>query len=308
MIENFMTVGQQVLILFILIFVGFIAGKTKLLNEVGAKAMTNIVLYVVTPCVVIKAFQRDFEKELLWGLLIGALAAIVIHTVTILISKLLFIKKQESEKKVLEFATIFSNCGFMSLPLQEAVLGDDGVFYGAAFLAVFNVFVWTYGLFIMSSDKKAFSVSKIILNPGIIGTVLGVSLFVLSVRLPEIVITPISYLSNLNTPVPMLIIGYYLSCADLKRAFTSVSSYLSMGVRLIIIPLLTLVCLYFLNIRGDLMVSLIISCSAPVAAITTMFSAKFSRDVELSVSLVSATSLLSIVTMPLVVSLAQFLS
>lgn len=308
MLNNFLTVGHQVLILFILIMLGFVAGKTKLFSEAGAKSMTNIVLYTVTPCVIIEAFQREFNKELLHSLIIAVVAAVLVHLVSILLAKLCLRSKDESKRKVLRFAAVFSNCGFMSLPLQQAVLGDDGVFYGAAFLAVFNVFVWTYGLFSMSNEKNVVSLKNIVLNPGIIGTAVGIILFLCSVRLPSLILTPISYLADLNTPLPMLIIGYYLSCANISRAFTSFRSYVSMFLRLIAVPLITLFALYFLNIRGDLMVSIVISCAAPIAAITTMFSAKFQRDVELSVSLVSASSILSIATMPLVVGLAQYLS
>ena len=160
----------------------------------------------------------------------------------------------------------------------------------------------------MSGQKSVLSIKNICLNPGIIGTVLGLVFFLFSINLPNLILTPIGYLADLNTPLPMIIIGYYLAHSNLKRAFTSLSSYISMSLRLVIIPLLTLLCLYSLNVKGDLLVSLVISASAPVAAIATMFSAKFNRDIELSVSLVSASSILSIVTMPIIVGFAQYLA
>ena len=158
--ENFIIIAQQVLVLFILIAVGFICGKKKIITDFSARHMTDIVLYVVTPCVMISAFQREFSFELLSGLIICVACSALIFAVSILICNLIFHDKDESRKAVIRFATIYSNCAFMSLPLQKAILGDDGWFYGSIFVAVFNIFVWTHGLVSMSGDKKQLSFKK----------------------------------------------------------------------------------------------------------------------------------------------------
>ncbi len=311
MIESFLTVAQQVLVLFILLLLGFICAKTNLVTEHGSKSLANIVLYFVTPCVIINAFQREYNPTMLIKLLVSALCSAGILFFSVIVAQLLFRKHEVNRGAILKFATVFSNCGYMSLPLQQAVLGDDGVFYGATFVAMFNLFVWTYGLIIMKGkgekgEKGA--ILKIILNPGIIGTAVGVVLFLCSVQLPTLISQPVTYMAALNSPLPMLVIGYYLANADLKKAFTDVWSYVAMGLRLVVLPLVTLFVLLLCNVKGSLLVSLIIATASPVAAITTMMSAKYSRDTELSVSLVSASTLLSLVTMPLVVGLAQYLS
>ncbi len=301
---NFLSIGNQVLVLFILIGIGFLCGKKNIINDVAAKKMTDIVLYIVTPCVMISAFQKEFSPEMLVNVLIAAAVAAVIFTASILIVKLVFHQKDINRKKVLQFAVVFSNCGFMSLPLQKELLGDDGWFYGSIFVAVFNIVVWTYGLVDMSGDKKQLSIKKLAFNPGIVGAVTAVLLFVFRIHLPEIISQPINLLANLNTPVPMLIIGYYLSTAKLKNAFTDLSAYVAMALRLAVIPLAVTFATAPLGLDKTMVIAFVIACSAPTAATTTMFSAKFDRDVELSVSIVAASTLLSIVTMPLVVSLA----
>ncbi|MDO4748125.1 MAG: AEC family transporter [Eubacteriales bacterium] len=308
MLDSFLTVGEQVLILFVILAIGFVCAKTKLVNENGAKVMANVVLYFVTPCVIIGAFQREFDSTMLIKLLVSAACSFGILLFSVIIAQLIYRKQDKSRSTILKFATVFSNCGYMSLPLQQAILGDDGVFYGATFVAMFNIFVWSYGLITMKGKGDKGLSPKILLNPGIIGTIIGVILFLCSVELPNIVAQPINYMAALNSPVPMLIIGYYLANANLKKAFTDVWSYIAMALRLIVIPLITLFVLILCGISGKLLVSLIIATSAPVAAITTMMSAKYGHDTELSVSLVSASTLLSLVTMPLVVGLAQYLS
>lgn len=291
--------------LFVLIGVGFACGKKGILTDISSKKITDIVLYVVTPCVMISAFQREFSVELLGNILITVVCATAIIFATVFISKLIFRDKNEARKRVLQFSTIFSNCGFMSLPLQKAILGNDGWFYGSIFVAVFNVIVWSYGLVMMSGDKKQLSIRKIAFNPGIAGVLLALILFVLRIHLPYIIIQPVEYLAALNTPLPMLIIGFYLSQADLKKAFTDAGAYLAMAVRLVAVPLLAMVVMWALNVDKTIMIACVIASAAPTAATTTMFAAKFNRDVELSVSVVASTTLVSIISMPLVVALAE---
>jgi hypothetical protein len=300
-------IAQQVLVLFILIGIGFLCGKKGILTDSSSKKITDIVLYVVTPCVMISAFQREFSMELLGNILITALCAALIIIGSIILCMLVFHDKNEARKKVLSFATIFSNCGFMSLPLQKAILGDDGWFYGSIFVAVFNIIIWSYGLVMMSGDKKQLSIKKLAFNPGIIGVIVALLLFVCRIDLPYIISQPVSYLADLNTPLPMLIIGFYLSQADLKKAFTDLGAYLAMGLRLVVIPLAATFVMSLFKVDQTIMITCVIASSAPTAATTTMFAAKFGRDVELSVSVVAATTLISIITMPLVVALAQSL-
>lgn len=308
MVENFLTVGTQVLVLFILIGIGVICGKIRFFSPVTAKHLTNIVLYFVTPCVVIDAFHREFDPALLTNLGITALCAVCIHIFSVALAAAVFRAKDASRCCVLRFGTVFSNCGFMSIPLQAALLGSDGVFYGAVFVAIFNLVLWSYGVLVMSGDKKTLSPAKLLLNPGVVGVVAGFLLFVFSVKLPQVISAPVDYMASLNTPLPMLIIGFYLSRTNLKQALLDKRQYLAIALRLVVIPLCTLVLMYILHIRGVILVACVIAASAPVAAATTMFATKFDRDTALSVNMVSLSTLFSLITMPLIVGLAQTLA
>lgn len=293
--------------LFVLIAVGFFCGKKGILNDLSSRRITDIVLYVVTPCVMITAFQREFSFELVGKIITATVCAALILAGSILVSVLVFRNKDESRRKVLQFSVIFSNCGFMSLPLQKAILGDDGWFYGSVFVAVFNIFVWTYGLVSMSGDRKQLSLKKLAFNPGIFGVVVAIILFVCKINLPYIISQPIAYLSDLNTPLPMLIIGFYLSKADFKKAFTDMGIYAAVAVRLLVIPVISAIVMSLFRIDSTIIVAFIIASSAPTAATTTMFAAKFSRDVDLSVGVVASTTVVSVITMPLVVAFSQIL-
>lgn len=307
-IQSFFIVGMQVTILFILIALGFFGAKKKMLTDEGIKSINNIMLYFVTPCVVIHAFQREFDPLLLKNLLFCIIAAIISHILCFLLALLLIRNKDESQRKVYRFTAIFSNCGFMALPLLEALLGSEGVFYGAGYLAVFNIIVWSFGQYSMAKGHGGFDLKKAILNPGVLASIVGWIFFVTSFKLPEIIGSPIAYLAALNTPVPMMIIGYTISKLDFSGIVHIKNELPTLAIRLIIAPLLLLAVLYPLGYRGTLLTAIVVSASTPVAAISTMFSIKYNADSKLASKIVAISSLFSILTMTIVIAFTQFIA
>lgn len=304
----FLTVFMQVVILMILMALGFILSKAKVVDDNGIKSITEVVLLFVTPSVIIKSFIRKFDLETLNSLLFSFLVAILVHILFIVLSMLLVRSKDVTSKKVMQFSVIFSNCGFMSLPLQQSLLGDDGVFYCSAYITIFNLFIWSYGLILMSGDKKNLSIKKLVLTPGIIAFVIGIIIFVFSIPVPNVIKQPIEYMAALNTPLPMMIIGYHLANSNVTRVFKSFAGVFAILLRLIICPLIVMALIYICGIRGKMFVSTVISSCAPAGAMATMFATKYNSDVELSVSLVSATTLLSVITMPIIITFAQYIA
>lgn len=303
----FFTVFTQVAVLFILIALGFIMGKKGLLDGKGAKQMTDLVLLIVTPCVIINSFIREFDKALFKNLLFSFLIAFLSHILFIVLSEIIFKDKDKKRNSVLKFGAVFSNCGFMSLPLQQAVLGEDGVFYGSAYIALFNIFVWSYGLLTVSGDKKFLTPKKLLINPGIIGVAAGLLIFLFSIPVPTVIKSPVSFMAALNTPIPMIIIGYHLSRCNLLSAFKDKWVIINVAVRTVIFPLLAMLIMLPMGLDKAVYISAAISVCAPTAANTTMFASKFGGDTDLSVKLVSLSTVLSIITMPVIISLAQLI-
>lgn len=308
MLQDFWTVAQNVLTLFILIGVGVCCQRFHLLNEAAVKCCANVVLYIATPCVIIKSCIREFDVSMLRGFLIVVAAALVNHLLLIAVAHGLFRDKDEGRRRVLRFATVFSNAGYMAIPLQQAVLGDEGVFYCAAYIIVFNIVMWTYGVAEMSGSTKELSGKKLLLNPGILGVLLGMCVFLLSVPVPVVLQDALGHMANLNTPIPMLIVGYYLAQTDLKAALRDGRSYLCLAVRLVLLPLLALGLLFVCGVRGTVLISLMICISTPVATASTMFATRYDRNPLLSVNLVSVSTLCAVVTMPLIIGLTGYLS
>lgn len=305
MTDNLLLVANQVIGLFILIFIGFLLGKKKLLSDISSKHLTDLVLFLATPCVIIEAFQREYNLGTLRKLSDALITAVCIHIASILLCHILL--KKSNNSRIMKFSAIFSNCGFMAIPLQTALLGNDGAFLGAAFLAVFTLFTWTYGLVLISGKRDEIKIKSLIRNPGLIGIAIGFLLFIFQINLSEtvpVLFDSIRRIGALNTPIPMLIIGFYLSKADLRQALRRLDSYLVLFLRLVFIPSAALIIMKLLHVDQSITVACIAAASAPSAALCTMFAAKYDCDTELSVSLVSSTTLMSIITMPIIISLS----
>ena len=308
MFDGFLLTAQQVGVLFTLMAVGYVCRRRGLFSDAFVKGAVNLLLLVVTPCLIIHVFQRPFTKELLANLGMALAAAFFAHGVGLLFAETCFRRVDEMRKGILKFGTVFSNGGFMAIPLEYALLGAEGAFYGAVYVVVFNLLCWTYGLKVMCGHLKDLDKRILFVNPGTIGITVGLPLFLTSTTLPQLIGEPIRYLSELNTPLAMIIIGYYLADARFSAYFRCAPALVASGLRLLVIPSIVLAVL--MMIRGFgldpvMAVALTASASAPVAAMDSMFAAKYGKDVDLSVGLVSVTTLISIITMPFIVGVAM---
>ena len=313
--QNLATVAAQVCVLFALMAVGAVCRRVRLVDEASVKGIVNVLLLVVTPSLIIDSFQRPFDPAMVHGFFWAFAIAVSAHVAIILFARL-FSRGDDRSRPVLRLAMVFSNAGFMGIPLEQAILGAEGVFYGIVYVVVFNFFMWSWGLYEMKfkveSEKfkvgfRAKDLRPMVVNPGTVGIAIGLPLFFASVSLPAILKTPISLLAGLNTPLAMLVIGFYLAGADFRRVVRMPSAYLAAAIRLVAYPLAMVALLFPLRAHfpREMMLALVTAASAPVAAMVSMFASKFSRDVDLSVGLVSGTTLLSIFTMPPVIALAM---
>ncbi len=312
--QNLTTVAAQVGVLFALMGVGAACRWFRLVDDRAIKGIVNVLVLVVTPCLVVDVFQRPFERAALGALGAAFAIAFVVHVAAILASRAAARGGADS-LPVLRLAMVFSNAGFMGVPLEYAILGDAGVFYGIAYVVMFNLFIWSWGVWEMRKrggrDGGGLtgwkSIRPMVVNPGTVGLAAGLPLFLLSARLPAVLGAPVHHMAGLNTPLAMLVIGFYLAGADFRRVLATPAAYVAAFVRLVAFPLALVGALWLMRGHLDRTMSLamVIAASAPVAAMVTMFAAKFERDVDLSVGLVSGTTLLSMLTMPPVIALAM---
>lgn len=305
--ENLAIASKQVGILYILVALGFVVDKVGIYGEKTAKMSNDLLFYIITPAVMIQAFMKvDSTSENIKNLLISALLGALLQIIGVIAAEVFFRDKSDKNNCVYKLGTAYGNVGYMALPLAQAVLGAQGVFFCSGVVIVFNIFNFTHGIQIMSNGTK-FEFKKLILNPGTIAVLIGLPFLIFNVTVPEIVSKPLDYVASLQTPLAMIFFGTYLANTNLKTMFSDKKIYLTTFIKLIATPLIMLGIMKLIGIGKDMINAILISSSAPSANMTVMFSAKYGKDVGLASKLVALCSFVSIITMPIMIALGQYL-
>ncbi len=291
-------VVEKIIEMFLIMIGGFIAFKTRLIDENTTKKMSDLLLMLISPLLIFQSYQIDFNMEYFLGLLWTFLASVITFIFMIVISNFLFRGKDE-RIPVEKVGVIYSNCGFIGIPLVDGILGSQGVFYLTAYLTVFNILVWTNGVWIMGEGGELKSAWKNLVSPAIIAVFLGVLCFLLQIRLLEIISEPIQMVADMNTPLAMIIAGANLAQADLRNSLKNRRLYFVCFIRLIIFPIICVVPLYLMHLEFEISFAVFIATACPAGATTIMFAERYGRDAQYASEIFTVTTILSAVTIPL---------
>ena len=290
----------------VLILVGYWITKKGMLTQRGASEVTALLIKVVTPCVIVNSFLGSTQPLGAYELLMAMVLPTLWMGLALGMGQICFGKEPEERRKVLRFAVTFSNTGFMGIPLVQGIVGDTGVIYASFGVVVFNILCWTYGYSMMSGGARL-NLKTVLLNPGMVGLVIGLPIYFLKIQLPAMVVEPVGLLSDLNTPLAMLVIGSYIAKADIHSFMSDMSVYKVSFLRLIAAPGIYLLLLLLVRPSEALFVTSMIQAATPVAANTVLFAVQYKRDSELASRLVAVSTVLSILTIPVLTILAQAL-
>ena len=309
MLENIQLLVSQIIVMFLLMAVGYVCFRLKYLDNGGAGQLSLILTRVVASCVIIDSFQREFDPALGASLLICAGCAFLVMGLSILVSHIVFRANGPhpnfADKRI---CVVFTNCGFMALPLMDALYGSYGIFLGSAFIAANNLLLWSYGVTQLSRGiSRRQQIRNALINPGTVSLEIGLLFFLTPLNLPEIPATCVSYLASLNTPVAMLILGAFLAQCDLRACFRDRQVYFVTLLRLIVMPLITLAIFLLLPLDSTLRNTLLISAAAPVAMTCSMFGQIYGTDYLFSTRAIAVSTILSAVTIPGIISLCGLL-
>lgn len=294
---------RQIAIMALLAAVGVYLSRKGFLSPQGTKDLGAILLRVIIPCVIVKSYITEFSRERLIELALSAGLALIGFILAMVISYLVFGKRRRLEN----FAAAFCNAGFIGIPLAQAMIGEEGVFYIAASVALLNLFQWTYGVYIMADRKDAISAKVIAKNPVVIAIVIGVALFVSRIPVPGIVTSTLGYIAGMNTPVAMILMGTYLAKLPLKKLLDK-RAFSCVLFRIVIIPAVILLVFWVLPVTNvDIALAAFLAAATPVGANICVFAQQYDCDYEFSVVTVCLSTLLSVVTVPLLVSFAQMI-
>lgn len=304
--DAFLSVILEVAVILILILVGYFTVKKGMFTKESLGSITSFLLYIVTPCLIVSSFLSAESGKLDgWTLLLAAVLPALSIVISIALSYLFFRKEPSGRRRVLRFSMIFCNVGFMGIPLVEGIVGSEGVLYGSFFIAVFNIFCWTYGYVMMGGGKVR--LKALLLNPGIIGIVIGLPLYLLDVPVPALFVEPVELISALNTPLAMIVVGGYIAQVKLRAFVSDLAVYKMAVLRLVVAPLLYLALVWLLRPDETLLMSTVIQAATPVAANCVLFAVQYDSDAELASKSVAVSTALSVVTIPLLTVLVQAL-
>lgn len=304
--EAFLAVIIKVAVILILILVGYFVVKKGMFSQKGLSEVTDFLIHIVTPCLIISSFMTADSGTLeAMDLFLAVALPVVSIAISIALTYLFFRKETKPRQKVLRFAMIFSNVGFMGVPLVEGIVGAGGVLYSSFFIAVFNVICWTYGYAMMGGGRV--SLKTLLLNPGVIGLAIGLPIYFLNIRLPELIASPIEMLAEVNTPLAMLVVGGYIARVELKAFFSDLAVYKMSALRLLVAPALYLAVALLVRPNDTLLLSSVIQAATPVAATCVLLAVQHGGDAELASKCVAVTTVISVLTIPVFTVLTQAL-
>ena len=299
---------NQIIQLFIMIFMGFIIVKAKLLKAEDSKILSVIVLYLIIPCVIINAFQVDYTPQTVKGLLIALAGSVMTQVILLIVVSILGRVFHLNE---VEVASIYySNSGNLIVPIVTFILGKEWVLYGCVFMSVQLVFIWTHCKKIISREST-YDWRKIVLNINMISIAIGIVLFLTRIHLPAIINNTLSAVGSMIGPASMIVTGMLFAGMDFKQIFANKRVYFVSFFRLIIVPVIALFLIKcsqlstFSSNGNKLMMIVFLAIITPSASTVTQMCQVYGNDSQYASAINVVTTLLAIVTMPLMVMLFQ---
>lgn len=295
---------QQMIVLFILMGVGYICYRQEMITDEVSRKLSAIVVNIANPALVLSACTGENKiqgRELLMiaAIVIAVYAALLL--LALMIPRLLSV--EQKSRGTYQAMTVFSNIGFMGFPVVAALYGNEAVLYASLFTIPYNVLIYTYGVAAMAKEKEklkgSFSLKRIF-NVGVIACIITIVVYLLRIPVPRFIGTTITNLSNLTAPLSMMVIGASLATIDLKKLFTDGKLLLFSAIKLLLIPIAgVLIIRQFVDndmICGVCMVML----ATPVGSMTAMMAQQYDGDYEMASKGVALTTILSVITMPVV--------
>lgn len=306
---------KQIVIMFILVAVGFLCGKIKLIDKDTNSKLSGFVLEVVNPVLIFMSYQKDFDPQLLKGLGMAVLLGFASYGMMIFIPAVFYRNRNDNEAIVEKFAAVYSNCAFMGIPLINGLFGSEGIFYLTGYVTVFNIMVWTHGVILFGGKGTKTSPKQVLTSPAIIAVMLGLVSFLMKpafagAELPsvltgaaELVLSAAEYIGGMNTPLAMICAGVTISGTDIRSHIGNMGVYRAAFMRLVMCPVLFWIVFRWFDIPNVVFMTVLACAGCPAAATGTMFALKFKKCPEMSAVVFAVTTLLSAVTLPLVIML-----
>ena len=297
----FILIFEQLVKMFFIMLLAFICYKIKLVDQNGNRSLSNLLLMVVNPLLIITVYQgTEYDPDMVRGLLLAHILGIVVSTALIRPSS-------GTDYSIERFNSMYSNCGFIGIPLINSVFGGNGVFYITAYMVAFNLFSWTHGVILMEKKCSLKNMKEGVLSPMFLSTIAAVVLFFLGIRIPSVVLDSMNYVADMNTPLAMMVAGFSVAQADFGKMLRNTRIYFVSFIKLILIPLLVIGVLKLMALPDAVAVTVLIGAACPAATTGTMMAIRYRQNYTYSSELFAMTTVLSVVTIPAVIFLSEII-
>ncbi len=311
MIPDFLTLFHAVLSILIPVLIGYGAIKAKIIGDETAHALSTIVLKICNPFLLLTSVLGiEYSNENLRSGLLVLLLSLIVHAAGALLAFLATCRlKDQRVRRVCELEMVFANCGFFGFPLLKVVYGDIGLFWGGFYCIVFNILLWSYGVFVLSRANREFKIrlTKIFINGGTVPCILGLSLYFLRIPVYPPVLESLKTIGSVCTPLSMLFIGTMIAKIPLKRLVMTPMTYYVAFVKLIMMPLGAAVLLKLLGFSLEFATFGALMASLPTAAATAMFAETYDIEPVFASQNVGVNTLITLLTIPLIMQLVHWI-
>ena len=291
-----------VISLFLIILVGVYAAKKRIITKEINKGLTNILLKITLPCLVVSSFIFDLSDELKDNIIRCFIYSPLVLIISIVISYILLIPIKGEKKIIIQFANVFSNCGFIGFPIVFSIYGNEGVIYASIFNLFFTAFLWTYGVILFNGKMKREDIKKVLLNPAIVAVFIGLIIMIFGFDIPSVLSSTLDLVGNMTSPLSMIIVGVILGNAKIISYLKDKTIYYSAFLKLIIMPCILILISKLLKDTSLVIKTLIIVTAMPAAAMTSILSESFDKESEYSAVIVFITTLFSVITFPILLN------
>ena len=289
----------QVAVLFMLIFTGVLCVKTGILSISAKAELSNLLVYLIIPAMAVNSYIAEYDPEIGRHILQAFIYSTALILMGLALTVLLNRDKSDPLTPIRRFACVFSNAGYMGYPLITALYGKEGLMYAGAYVTMFNILLWTVGVRILSRQhERGDTIRSILKNPVIYAVFIGLAVYYLRLPVPRIIRAPLAYISDMNTPISMMITGMLLAESNVFGLMRNARLWKTVGLRLLVIPAVCVAAFLALGIRGMVAQVTLLQEACPCAAITAVLAVRFRHDEAFASGLVAVSTLLSIVTLP----------
>ncbi len=300
--ENLLGMLQSQMILLIYIVCGMYCRKKGLIDDDTKVKLIDLILKVTLPCMIFESFGQTLTPEILRQTAMVFVASMCVALVSLLVGKVAYRRWPEEKSNILRYATLVNNSGFLGLPLVQSVFGDTGLLFASIYVIPNRIMMWTAGMSIFTKSDRKTKYKNILLNPCIITVYLGMIRRILDLPLPAFLDTGISKIGGITSPLSMMIIGTMLVGVDWKRLFEPVIFYFSL-IRLILLPLMALGMARLMGFDELTTGVALVMTAMPAGSTTALLAAKYGADEDFASRLVVSTTVLSLVTAPVLMLL-----